>query len=57
MQTAFNICIGRIPYFLELEKQQIIDAYNQGTKSCLRADTPFADGNLYYNETFNQTKQ
>lgn len=37
--------------FLEIEKQQIIDAANNGCRSLCSIDSP-RDGENYYNQTF-----
>ena len=40
----------------QIEKEQIIDAYNQDLYGGLSGDKKFDDGEQYYNETYNKNK-
>ena len=53
--------IDNYPMLLEKEKEQIIDAFEVGYKSCdideaLEINKKLASGELHYNQTYNQNK-
>ena len=54
-QSNFNadLVINLLEKTLEKEKEQIIDAYNQGT---LDGESSMLEYPNYYNQTFNQNK-
>lgn len=52
MNVAHNNLIHyMIPYLLEKEKEQIIDAFEQGIEFAFPTN-----GSYYYNQTYNQNK-
>ena len=40
-------------YYLDLEKKQIMDAYNQGYRDYFPPDTKFGNSEDYFNKTYN----
>jgi hypothetical protein len=60
LMNTYNI-LKEIEPYLEKEKEQIVDAFELGYKSCdldeaFEINRKLASGELYYNKTFNQNK-
>lgn len=61
-QTAMNLYVNdslrgeakEISYYLEMEKQQIIQSNRDGTEMVIVDGTPFITGEQYFFETFNK---
>ena len=61
MKIYLNANTETIEKYLEKEKEQIIDAFEVGYKSCdldeaFEINRKLASGELHYNKTYNQNK-
>ena len=61
MVAAFNYAIDLSRLIIKKEKEQIINAFEVGYKSCdldeaFEINRKLASGELYYNQTYNQNK-